>query len=76
MPEQMFAGIENFDRVNGLLHDLWFAASRICLQGRDLVIPFASKDVSRASRASPREDARPTGGPISGGPARLHDYGA
>ena len=35
--------LEQLDRVNGLLHDRWFVATRIRLDGSNLVIPFASE---------------------------------
>lgn len=51
MPLESFTGLDRLDHVNGVLHDLWFVAPRIQLDGSDLVIPFASKGVSRSARA-------------------------
>jgi hypothetical protein len=52
MPVETFEGTEQLDHVNALLHDRWFVATRIRLDGSDLVIPFASEAVSRAARAT------------------------
>ncbi|HTZ07172.1 MAG TPA: hypothetical protein VMB53_15665 [Gaiellaceae bacterium] len=39
------------DEASGVLHDRWFDVTAIREEGRDLVIPFASKIVGRASKA-------------------------
>jgi hypothetical protein len=51
MPVQRFADPGNTDALSALLHDRWFAVTRIREDGGDLVIPFASVYVKRARKA-------------------------
>jgi len=47
----VFNNPTDLDRLHDLIHDSWFAVSRIRFEGRDLVIPFASRLTSRARGA-------------------------
>ncbi len=51
MAAETFTGPEAADQATHIVHDHWFAASRIHLDDSNLIVPFASRDVSSARAA-------------------------